>query len=157
MRTAISQDRTQFDGVRCQHSRLHIIMGETFIEPPGETVLVGHIEDIIELSVGNTIDTRCYQWVKLDITFGLFRLCKPVLPTGDEQCGEDGRLYDCLAIRCLNTNIGEIAYFQRFYKIDTIDVVPAFSQFFLQFVERELYTSSIIEIDTFEAITRNFS
>ena len=93
----------------------------------------------------------------MDITFGLFRLCKPVLPTGDEQCGEDGGLYDRLAICCLNTNIGEIAYFQRFNKIDTIDVVPAFSQFFLQFVERELYTSSIIEIDTFEAITRNFS
>ena len=79
-------------------------MCETFIEPPGETVFVGHVEDIIELSVGNTIDTRCYQGVKLDITFGLFRLCKPVLPTGDEQCGEDGRLYDRLSIRCLNTN-----------------------------------------------------
>src|SRR5713101_7757142 len=127
MSTAIPQDRTQFDGVGCQHSSLDIIMRETFIEPSGETVFVGHIEDIIKLSVGNTVDTRCDERVKLHITFGLFRLCEPVLPAGDEQCGEDGRLYEHLSIYCLNTNIGEIADFQGFDKIDTIDVMPAFT------------------------------
>jgi hypothetical protein len=62
-------------------------MRETFIEPSGEAVFVGHIEDIIELSVGNTVDTRGNERVKLHITFGLFRLREPVLPAGDEQCG----------------------------------------------------------------------
>src|SRR5712691_6928439 len=127
MRTAIPQDCTQFDGVRCHHSCLDIIVRETFIEPSGETVSVCHIEDIIELSVCNTVDTRCNERVKLDITFGLFRLCEPVLPAGDQQCGEDGGLYEHLSICCLDTNIREIADFQGFDKINTIDVMPAFS------------------------------
>jgi hypothetical protein len=55
----------------------------------------------------NTVDTRGDERVKLHITFGLFRLCEPVLPAGDEQCGEDGGLDDRLSIRCLNTNISE--------------------------------------------------
>jgi hypothetical protein len=102
-------------------------MRETFIKPSGEAVFVGHIEDIIELSVANTIDTRGNERVKLHITFGLFRLREPVLPAGDEQGGEDRGLYEHLSIRCLNTNIGEITDFQGFDKIDTIDVMPAFT------------------------------
>ena len=76
-------------------------MRETFIEPSGETVFVGHIEDLSELSVGNTVATRGDERIKLHITFGLFRLCEPVHPAGDEQCGADRGRYEHLSIRCL--------------------------------------------------------
>jgi hypothetical protein len=66
-------------------------MRETFIEPSGETVSVCHIEDIIELSVSNTVDTRCDKRIKLDITFSLFRLCEPILllamAVGEDRTG----------------------------------------------------------------------
>jgi hypothetical protein len=94
-------------------------------------MFVGHIENIIELPVCNTIDARCDEWIKLHVTFRLFRLREPVFPAGNEQGREDGRLYDRLAICCLNANISEVTYFQGFDKIHTVDVMPALSQFFL--------------------------
>jgi len=64
-------------------------------------MLILHVENVIELSIGNMIDTRSHEWVKLNVAFGFVRGGKPVFSTGDKQCREDGGLHERFPVRCL--------------------------------------------------------
>ena len=94
-------------------------------------MLILHVENVIELSIGNMIDTRSHEWVKLNVAFGFVRGGKPVFSAGDEQCREDGGLHERFPVRCLDADIGQITDFQCLDKIGFIDVMPAFFQLFL--------------------------
>ena len=84
-----------------------------------------HVEDIVKLSVRQMIDTRRHERIKLDITLGVLRGGEPILPVGDQERREDGRLYDRLSIRCLDADIGQVTDFQRLDEIRLVNrVVP---------------------------------
>ena len=94
-------------------------------------MLILHVENVVELSIRNMIDTHSHEWVELNVAFGFVRGCEPVFSAGDKQCREDGGLHERFPVRCLDADIGQITNFQRFDNIGFIDVMPAFFQLFL--------------------------
>ena len=131
-------------------------MCQTFIQPSGESVLVLHIENVIELSVRQMIDTGSHEEIKLHITSSLLGSRKPILPTRDEECREDSRLHDGFPVDGLDADIRQIADFQCLDQIGFIDVMSTLFQLFFHLMESKLYAGPIIEIHPSETITGNF-